>query len=148
MQQLKEIDMDKENPAGLLHQLDRFDAAHVVEMRKARELGRDITTKFLSGHMLAGKNAQDIEAVVEKFSESSKHKAHGRPIWATEALGAGLKVTILKQNTNLWKAAYELMARYDHLCQMNAAAMRQDTAKLMETSDTSHKSSGPIEEDS
>ena len=142
------VDMDKQNPTGLLHQLDRFDAAHVVEMRKVRELGRDITGKLLSRHMMCGKSADEVDATVKKFSESAEHKAHGRPIWAPEALNSGLQITILKQNTNLWNASYELLARYDHICQLYGMMRQEDTTKLLETSHTSHRSSLPIEEDS
>jgi len=46
--ELSRLDMNDDNPTGLLHQLNRFDAAHVEEMRKARELGRDISEKFLN----------------------------------------------------------------------------------------------------
>ena len=48
MDDIRDLDMNDDNPTGLLHQLNRFDAAHVEEMRKARELGRDISEKFLN----------------------------------------------------------------------------------------------------
>ena len=54
MDRLESLDMNRSNPTGLLHQLSRFDAAHVEEMRKTRDLGRDMAGKFLAEFMLKG----------------------------------------------------------------------------------------------
>ena len=141
MGRLEALDMEKSNPAGLLHQLNRFDAAHVEEMRKARDLGRDMTTKFLCNWMLSGEEKAKVEAVVKKFSESAEHKSHGRPIWAREAKSLGLKINTLKHNSMLWNAAYELMLRYDHFCELQAMIEGSETTKMMETATTAHSAS-------
>jgi hypothetical protein len=146
MKQLSMLDMNTANPVGLLHQLERFDAAHVEEMRKVQQLGIDITTRFLGAYMMKGEPKRRISSVVQQFSSSSMHKSHGRPIWATEAKDAGLNVDIVEQGSDVWMASYELVARYDHLCQMHELMNGRHVAKLLETAHTTHHLSGSIEE--
>jgi ClpP class serine protease len=138
MNDLRALDMNEENPSGLLHQLNRFDTAHVEEMRKARDLGRDMAEKFLNEFMLKGATKEKIDEVVQAFSESAKHKSHGRPIWATEAKALGLNIVIMNPTSNVWKASYELLQRYDHLCMLRALSENEITSKILETTATSH----------
>lgn len=147
MAEIKMIDMNKKNPAGLLHQLNRFDAAHVEEMKKARELGRDMTRNFLNKYMLKGKGKSKVEGVIKVFSKSAQHKSHGRPIWATEAKAQGLKINVLEHTSDLWKAAYELVQRYDHLCALRRMMNGEEFVKTLETRTTTHRFCVPIEED-
>jgi len=118
MSDVRALDMNEENPSGLLHRLNRFDAAHVEEMRKVRELGRDMAEKFLNEFMLKGTEKEKIDEVVQAFCESAKHKSHGRPIWASEAKALGLNITIMNPTSVIWKSSYELIQRYDHLCML------------------------------
>ena len=147
MSALAKLDMNKANPVGLLHQLERFDAAHVEEMRKVQQLGVDITTRFLEAYMMKGAQKKQIADVVKQFSSSSMHKSHGRPIWASEAKGAGLNIDVIEQNSDLWNTAYELVARYDHLCRIHEMVHQEHTAKVLESAQTSHRAAGPMLEE-
>jgi len=95
--------------------------------------------------MLKGASKRRIGNVIKKFSESTEHKSHGRPIWPKEAKQAGLKVTVIRQNGGLWRAAYELLQRYDHTCLLHGAR-GEELFKMMETKTTSHGARKPLEQ--
>lgn len=146
MSELRKVDMEAENPSGLLQQLQAFDPAVVEEYRKAQELGRAMVGKFLEENMLAGKTPKEIQKVVQTFSESKKHKSHGRPIWPEKAATIGLNVEIMKQGTKLWAAAYELLLRYNHLMELEQDKNNARLVKLIETTGSTFTLRTPLGE--
>lgn len=129
--------LDTGNPSGLLQMLGKFDAAHVEEMRKVQQLGRDIANKFLSDGMLAGESEEKINKVIDLFSRSSLHNSHGRAIWPDQAQAAGVNVTVIDKRLKAWAATYELLERYNYLCQLEAAR-DAELVKCFETVETFH----------
>jgi|SRR5665213_763449 len=97
--------------------------------------------------MLKGATKEKIDEVVQAFSESSKHKSHGRPIWASEVDALGLKVTIMKPKSPLWEASYELLQRFDHLCMLRRISDGEEITKVLETVITSHRSAVSLAEE-
>ena len=138
MDELRQVDMSKENPAGMLQQLQRFDASFVEEIRKTQQLGRDMTQKFLSTWMLKGAKKAQITNVVNAFAESKKHKSHGRPVWPQDALDLGLKIEIVSLRRKLWKSAYELIVSYDRLLELDRMYDGRTLIKSFETATTHH----------
>lgn len=135
--QIAQMPLDTGNPSGLLQMLGKFDAAHVEEMRKVQQLGRDIANKFLSDGMLAGESEEKINKVIDLFSRSSLHNSHGRAIWPDQAQAAGVNVTVIDKRLKAWAATYELLERYNYLCQLEAAR-DAELVKCFETVETFH----------
>ena len=64
--------------------------------------------------MLNGKADAEIKAAIKVFLDPKAGTlSHGRPIFASEAKGCGLKVEDLDVHKTLWENIYELYARTD-----------------------------------
>jgi hypothetical protein len=145
MDELQTIDMNERNPVGLLQQLQSFDPSEIEEMRRIQALGRDMTGKFLSKHMMKGCGGEEIQNVVMAFSEAEAHKSHGRPVWADRAKDLGLKVAIIRHNNPFWHACHELLLRFDLLCTLEESTSDLHLVKAMETARTQHAQKAPAE---
>ncbi len=73
-----------------------------------------LATNLLSAGMLKGKNATEIEQVVQQLSTRDVYHSHGSVIDHTEAKRLGLNVTYLSAEDGLWKWIWLLRCMYEH----------------------------------
>ena len=116
-----------------LQQLANFDAKDIEEMRSAMSLSHDIVIKALKNGMLNNLNESAIKKKVKIFLSPEKVKTHGRPIYASDALDAGLTVEIPDLKGKMWSTAYELSVRLSNYVSSN------HVAKCIECKDYSFK---------
>lgn len=98
--------LQKEGPSALtayLPLLQKYDL-HILEICKdAEERGKQLVQKWLEEFMFANQADSEGKAkeIVAFFSDYNTHKSHARPIFISEALKVGVKVSNLQENPNI-----------------------------------------------
>jgi ATP-dependent protease ClpP protease subunit len=97
-----------------LQQLDRFEASDIEQLRSEQQLAEDIGRRHLaSGAMSSCENEEDLEACLKQFTDWTKTRTHGRPIFADEATRLGLNVRTIPVSDPIANTALELYFRTD-----------------------------------
>ena len=120
-----------------LQQLSKFDAAYVLEMRKAQELSEDIALSSVKLKMLAGMDDDEIRDRLKPFTDPDETKDHGRSIGWEMAQKCGLEVHKIELDDDLWRVIWALYTRCNYV--VNDAAT--PVGKLVESVDASYWSS-------
>ena len=120
-----------------LQQLSKFDAAYVLEMRKAQELSEDIALSSVKLKMLAGMDDDQIRERLRPFTDPDETKDHGRSIGWEMAQECGLEVHKIELNDDLWRVIWALYTRCNYV--VNNAAT--PVGKLVESVNASYWSS-------
>lgn len=97
-----------------LQQLDRFEASDIEWLRSEQQLAADIGRRHLaSGAMSGCENEEDREACLKQFTDWTKTRTHGRPIFADEATNLGLNVRTILVSDPIADLALEIYFRTD-----------------------------------
>lgn len=96
-----------------LQQLNRFDARYIEALKSAQELSRDISVQLLKSGMMAGLEPAQITDRIGRFLTQTKTRSHGRMINHTDAVAAGLNISLLDLHTQVWNDLWELFVRSD-----------------------------------
>lgn len=121
---------EKGNLQPYLQQLSNYDERDIKELQTAVELSQDIAVRTLSIGMMKGQAEATIKKNIEIFLTPKQKKAHGRPIYADEAISCGLNIEKVDVTGPMWELVYELYIRSDNFVSTHAA-------KCIETTDHS-----------
>ena len=75
------------------------------------DLSEDVVLKALSTGMLEGNRPQEIRKAIEIFLTPRRTKAHGRPLYISDAEQCGLNMDLIDVNSREWELIYELHLR-------------------------------------
>lgn len=104
-----------------LQQLQNYDSKVIKEYRSAIELAEDIAIRALKTGMLSEINEDEIKEKIKHFVNPEKAKTHGRPIYISDALNAGLKVETHALDSELWNLVYEVSFRTSNFVNSHAS---------------------------
>lgn len=111
---------EKGNLQPYLQQLAHYDEREIKEFREGISLSEAIAIRSLSTGMMKEVSEDDIRDKIEIFLNPKETKAHGRPIYAKEALGSGLTIKLEDTRGRFWELLYELYIRTDNLVSTKA----------------------------
>lgn len=77
--------------------------------------------------MMKGKTEASIKKGIEIFLTPKQKKAHGRPIYADEAISCGLNIEKVDVKGVMWELVYELYIRTDNFVSTHAAKCIETT---------------------
>lgn len=117
----KKAVMEKNNLQPYLLQLSNYDEREIKEFKTAISLSEDIAIRYLESGMMKGISKEEIKKNIDIFLKPTQKKAHGRPIYAKEALDCGLNIELKDLRGELWELIYELYIRTNNLVSTRAA---------------------------
>ena len=112
---------EKKNLQPYLLQLSNYDEREIKEFKTAILLSEDIAVRYLKSGMMTDISKEKIKEKIDIFLKPTKKKAHGRPIYAKEALECGLNIELRDLREKVWELLYELYIRTDNLVSTRAA---------------------------
>lgn len=118
----------KGNLEPYLQQLSNYSASEISHLETERDLASDMAIRCLHTGMLSTLSSQQIKECMQVFLLPEHTKAHGRPIYAEEAVNCGLNIEINDHSSEAWQLVYELYIRSSEFVSHNAA-------KAIETAD-------------
>jgi hypothetical protein len=127
------LDQATNLPAGahiepFLLQLGRFYASEIEEIRKLRDLSKDIATRSLETGMFKGKGPDAIEKCVKLFTDWDRTLTHGRAIYPEEVIDHGLNVEVIDPTEERWEPIFELYIRSDYFVSSSQACKTVEAA--------------------
>jgi hypothetical protein len=106
-----EATQTKGNIQPYLQQLERYDTRDIEEYKTMMELGVDMVIKALKASMMKGKTDDEIRQKIEPFTNPTKTKTHGRPIYIDEVTKSGLIVEEIAVRSDEWSNLWDLYLR-------------------------------------
>ncbi len=104
----------KGNLQPYLQQLANYDSREIKEYETAIELAEDVAIRALEDGVMKGLTKEEIKEKIKIFLTPEKTKSHGRSIFYKEAQACGLQITLMENNSKIWKLSYELYIRTDN----------------------------------
>lgn len=124
----------------ILQQLEGFDASQIEHFRQVNKLSEDIAQKVLRKGMCKKLKAADVKELIKIFSDPTKSKTHGRPIYYSDIKDSDKKknftLQLIKPTDKIWEDITEYHTRtIFHLTQTG-------TLKLIESDEMSYSAGG------
>lgn len=110
-----------------LQQLAKFNAVQIEEFKAATRLSKHIAVGALQRGMLQGKSTDEIEKLIEPFTNPELTMSHGRGIYAEQAQACGLNVEPIALDSELWAAVRGLYVRSKYVVDMTPSDKLVDT---------------------
>lgn len=95
----------------ILQQLSAYDPSEIENLRQINELSSDIAAKILKTGMLNGIGKKKIKELIKIFIDPKGSKTHGRPIYYSDVKSIGFNISLIENNSDIWKIISEYHLR-------------------------------------